>query len=104
MSNVKARMIRPGQRLTVDWVDLEDVDPREDNLHAQGFEGSPRSSRWEGMWADGRVIYLACTSGGPRHVLAGRSTAFVNIQRSGLTLAITGPWLERALGNQCVVA
>ena len=170
-SNRRTRTIRDGQRLDVDWIELEDVDPIEDTLRIEGFaKGAAQFARGEGIWADGSVIYLACTAGGANecgqiwryrtdvqqlelfvepndnrvlenvdnitvapwgdlvlcedgqgdNLLVGvtpggnlyrlgrnamndsefagatfspdASTLFVNIQRPGLTLAITGPW------------
>jgi len=57
--------VAAGQALSVTWIDLEDVDPQEDDLRFRGHdEGAARFARGEGMWyAEGKV-YFACTSGG----------------------------------------
>ncbi len=162
-----------GQKMDVEWIDLEDVDPKEDNLRGRGhLAGAAQFTRGEGIWRGNGVFYFACTNGGPTEKgqiweynpktetlclfvepsdndicesadnltvspwgdlivcedraearligvtpkgelylfghnvmndseLAGvcfspdGTTMFVNIQRPGMTLAITGPWKSR---------
>ena len=56
-----------GQVLPVEWIDLEDVDPSEDNLRYQGYKaGAARFARGEGMWFGANTVYFACTNGGRR--------------------------------------
>lgn len=54
-----------GQAVSVEWIDLDDIDSPEDDLRYRGFEsGAARFARGEGMvYADGSV-YFACTNGG----------------------------------------
>lgn len=51
--------------VSVEWIDLEDIDSPDDDLRYRGFEsGAARFARGEGMvYADG-AIYFACTNGG----------------------------------------
>lgn len=59
------------ERLTVDWIDLEDIDSPLDDLRLRGAEaGAARFSRGEGMWYGSEeevgeeAIYWICTDGG----------------------------------------
>lgn len=57
--------IQPNVPMKVEWIDLEDIDPAEDDLRIRGHEaGAAIFARGEGMWYDEGVIYFACTSGG----------------------------------------
>lgn len=61
--------IEVGEKRVVRWVDLEDVDPKEDVLRAHGVSaGAARFARGEGMvWANdagGGAAYFICTMGG----------------------------------------
>ncbi|MEQ8843814.1 MAG: DUF839 domain-containing protein [Phycisphaerales bacterium] len=69
--NWEDQKVRVGERLEVEWLDLEDVDALDDGLRKRGFaRGAARFARGEGMWwgalADGSPAsaYFACTSGG----------------------------------------
>lgn len=65
--NWEGKTIELNQRLEVNWIDLEDVDPKEDDLRLRGFEqGAARFARGEGMWYGQDEIYFACTNGGPQ--------------------------------------
>ena len=58
--------IEPGVALSVEWVDLDDIDNPEDDLRYRGFaHGAARFARGEGMWYGNEVVYFACTNGGP---------------------------------------
>lgn len=60
-----APRIHVGQKLAVDWMDLDDILAPKDDLRTRAFaSGSARFARAEGMWfGDGRVFF-ACTDGG----------------------------------------
>jgi uncharacterized protein len=59
------RMVDPGKPLTVQWIDLDDVESPEDDLRYRGFaSGAARFARGEGMWYGRGAIYFACTNGG----------------------------------------
>ncbi|WP_420387464.1 alkaline phosphatase PhoX [Roseivirga sp.] len=63
--NWEGRSISLNQKLEVEWIDLENVDPEEDDLRLRGFEqGAARFARGEGMWYGNGEIYFACTNGG----------------------------------------
>ncbi len=63
--NWDTQTIKVGDSLTVEWIDLEDIDPEEDNLRLRGFsQGAARFARGEGMWYGNDEVYFACTSGG----------------------------------------
>jgi secreted PhoX family phosphatase len=57
--------VKRGEKLPVTWIDLEDVDPKKDNLRFRGHEnGGALFSRGEGMeYLDG-VVHFSCTNGG----------------------------------------
>jgi len=60
------RRIQVGQSLDVEWVDVSDFDPREDELRVYGYfvHGCARFARGEGAWYGREAIYFACTTGG----------------------------------------
>jgi uncharacterized protein len=60
------RRIEVGQSLDVEWVDVSDFDPIEDELRVYGYfvHGCARFARGEGMWYARDSIYFACTTGG----------------------------------------
>jgi uncharacterized protein len=60
--------VRPGQRLAVEWVDIENVESPEDDLRLQGFygRGAARFARGEGMWYGRGAVYWCCTNGGKK--------------------------------------
>src|SRR5688572_12768216 len=72
--NFRQIKVRAGQKLDVQWVDLQDVDSPEDDLRLQGFYGlgAARFARGEGMWygadtATGQgYVYFCCTNGGKK--------------------------------------
>lgn len=69
-----------GRAMSVDWIDLDGVDGRADDLRYRGFaRGAARFARGEGMWfglgprpaASARPrgrVYFACTNGGPKRL------------------------------------
>ncbi len=61
------RTISVGEPVAVEWIDLDDPEPREDNLRYRGYEaGAARFARGEGMWYGNETVYFACTNGGYR--------------------------------------
>lgn len=69
--NWKTQKVGVGQRLEVEWIDMDGVDSPDDDLRKRGFaKGAARFARGEGMWwgalADDSPAsaYFACTSGG----------------------------------------
>lgn len=54
-----------GQKLLVEWMDVDNVEAPEDDLRFRGFgAGAARFARGEGMWHGNDAIYFACTNGG----------------------------------------
>lgn len=69
--NWERQKVAVGERLPVEWLDMDDVEAPDDDLRKRGFaRGAARFARGEGMWwgamADGSPAsaYFACTSGG----------------------------------------
>lgn len=61
----KQERIKVGEKLDVQWIDLDDVESPKDDLRQRGFKaGAASFARGEGMWASTDAIYFACTSGG----------------------------------------
>ena len=53
------------QPMTIEWIDLQDVDSPEDDLRYRGFDqGAARFARGEGMWFGENELFFACTNGG----------------------------------------
>jgi secreted PhoX family phosphatase len=64
--NWEETLVRPGERMAVRWIDMENVRSPKDDLRLRGFaQGAARFARGEGMWYGREAIYFACTSGGP---------------------------------------
>lgn len=58
-----------GEKHTVRWIDMEDVESPNDDLRLRGFAaGAARFARGEGMWYSDGSIYFACTTGGAAKV------------------------------------
>lgn len=58
--------VRVGEKLRVEWVDLEDVLSPLDDLRYRGFlAGAARFARGEGMWQGREAVYWCATNGGP---------------------------------------
>jgi len=63
--NDRGPRMEQGGVAQVEWVDLDDVDPVEDDLRHRGFEaGAARFARGEGVWYGRDSIFIACTNGG----------------------------------------
>ena len=57
--------IAVGTGFPVRWVDIENVQSPDGDLHLQGFnKGAARFARGEGMWYGMGSVFFACTSGG----------------------------------------
>ena len=61
-------IVSVGEKLDVEWVDIENVESPKDDLRKQGYhdKGAARFARGEGMWYSDGVIFFACTNGGER--------------------------------------
>ena len=61
-------VIPVGETLSVEWVDIRNVESPKDDLRKQGYhdKGAARFARGEGMWYGDGVIFFACTNGGER--------------------------------------
>ncbi|MGF1572341.1 MAG: alkaline phosphatase PhoX [Sumerlaeia bacterium] len=58
-------LVTPGQKLAVQWLDVEDVTSPNGDLRLRGFTaGAARFARGEGMWYGNDAVYFACTNGG----------------------------------------
>ena len=54
-----------GQPMVVEWVPIEDPDPPQDTVRAEGFaKGAAQFSRGEGICFGNNEAYFCCTSGG----------------------------------------
>jgi secreted PhoX family phosphatase len=61
-----ANQLKLGQRLPIDWVDVDEPDPAEDNVRLQArARGAARFARTEGLWLSGSELYMCATLGGP---------------------------------------
>jgi secreted PhoX family phosphatase len=64
--NWKSRAVNVGNKLQVEWIDLEEIDNPDNDLRLRGYDkGAARFARGEGMWYGNDAIYFACTNGGP---------------------------------------
>lgn len=60
-------VIPVGEKLNVEWVDIQNAESPKDDLRKQGHDkGAARFARGEGMWYSDGVIFFACTNGGER--------------------------------------
>jgi secreted PhoX family phosphatase len=67
--NWGARVIQPGRRYPVEWVEIHDVLAPGDDLRVQGHaKGAALFARGEGIWAALDGIYFTCTSGGAAQI------------------------------------
>jgi len=61
----RRKTLKPGDWMQVRWLDLEDTDPRENDLRLRGFEsGAARFARGEGIAYWENTLTFACTDGG----------------------------------------
>jgi len=65
--NWESRTTEVMQKMSVVWVDMDDVESPKDDLRYRGLEqGAAVFARGEGMWYGNGEIYFACTNGGPQ--------------------------------------
>ncbi|PWE18006.1 hypothetical protein DDZ18_05380 [Marinicauda salina] len=58
-----------GERLSVRWIDLDEIHSPEGDLAARGVAaGAARFTRGEGMWFGDGEVYFCCTDGGPERI------------------------------------
>lgn len=63
--NWKENKILKNQKLKVEWIKMEDVDPDSDTLRTEGQKkGATIFARGEGITHDGNSLFICCTSGG----------------------------------------
>ncbi len=63
--NWEDRTVERGERLPVQWINLENILSPENDLRLRGFSsGAARFARGEGMWYGQESVYFACTNGG----------------------------------------
>ena len=64
--NWEEQLVRPGEKMAIRWIDIDEVESPEDDLRHRGFaDGAARFARGEGMWYGHDSIYFTCTEGGP---------------------------------------
>lgn len=62
-----ASAMRVGEAVEIEWVDLPESDPREDDLRLQAQErGAALVRRGEGLWWSEERVYFSATAGGAR--------------------------------------
>jgi len=60
--------IKPGQRLDIEWIELDEVESPKDDLRYRGFnDGAARFARGEGMWWGNGSAYFAASTGGKNY-------------------------------------
>lgn len=58
--------MRPGDTLAVEWVEVAQPDPVQDDVRLQAHAaGAARFVRNEGLWLSGASVYVCATAGGP---------------------------------------
>jgi uncharacterized protein len=58
--------LKLGERVRIDWVDVREPDPTEDNVRLQArANGAASFARTEGLWLDGPELFICATAGGP---------------------------------------
>lgn len=70
-----AARISVGEKLSIEWMDLDEILAPKDDLRTRGFAaGAARFARGEGMWYGGGRVFFACTNGG--RIKAGQLFAY----------------------------
>lgn len=63
--NWEENRIAVGVPVSVEWMDVDEVDSPDGDLRSRGFEsGAARFARAEGIWYGRNEVYFACTNGG----------------------------------------
>jgi secreted PhoX family phosphatase len=59
-------LVRVGDRLAVEWVEIKNPEAQDDDLRYQGYyeSGCARFARAEGIYFGKGAVYIACTNGG----------------------------------------
>jgi secreted PhoX family phosphatase len=66
--NWDKQKIKVGDRMSVRWISLENVDSPKDDLRYRGHTaGAARFARCEGMWWGNDSVYFAATTGGKKY-------------------------------------
>jgi uncharacterized protein len=92
---------KPGDRLAVRWVDIEDPDPKDagrdsSNVFRQGYaKGAARFARLEGCWWGDKTCYFNSTSGG--NARAGQIWQYRPTEREGGELILVFESPSRAV-------
>lgn len=82
--------VRQGDRFTVRWIDVDEVEAPKDDLRLRAFaRGAMRLARCEGIWHTGDAVYLAATTGGPRAL--GQLWRYVPSPQEGTESEATAP-------------
>ncbi len=80
--NWDVQRVKLGENLSVRWIDLDNVDPKKDDLRIRGFEkGGALFASGEGMRFFAGAIYFDCTNGGP--IKAGQIWRYVPSPHEG---------------------
>ena len=65
--NWEEQSVQQGERLSVRWIDIENVESPDNDLRYQGHsKGAAIFARGEGMWYGREAVYFACTNGGAK--------------------------------------
>ena len=65
--NWEKQSVEVGVKLSVKWLDMDDVESPKDDLRQRGFnKGAAQFARGEGIWYSRDSIYFACTNGGKK--------------------------------------
>ena len=65
--NWEEKTVVLNKELPIEWIDIDDVTPEEDDLRYRGMKlGAACFARGEGMWYSDHEVYFACTNGGPQ--------------------------------------
>lgn len=66
--NWRGRTIEINQSVAVEWVDLENTQPLDDELRYHGYfeRNTARFARGEGCWYGKDAVYFSCTDGGKK--------------------------------------
>lgn len=58
--------LKLGERVAIDWVDVPNPDPAEDDVRLQArANGAASFARTEGLWLSGSELFMCATAGGP---------------------------------------
>ncbi|NOR14803.1 MAG: DUF839 domain-containing protein [Candidatus Aminicenantes bacterium] len=64
--NWREQKLLEGEKVPVEWIDLENADTKKNDLRLQGFQkGGARFANAEGIAYGGGAVYFGCTFGGP---------------------------------------